>query len=498
MYSTHPQHLQQPVVSSVAGTPNRPGTPDSDTINPVQRVNPFATPYGSLPASRVGSTTALAQPETRYFHSRRVKKGEVERPWLGKKDPKEKWVTIIPLIGIFIGFAVSGVLIWDGMRSVSNFTYCSVLDEDWSEGFNTKVWTKEAECGGFGNGEFEETTTTDENVYIQDGMLYIKPTLQDQSLIDTDGSVLNLTQQGLCTGTLPSDCVSVTNKTNGSIVNPVKSARVNTKVGAQIKFGRVEVTAQLPAGDWLWPAIWMLPTQNTYGPWPCSGEIDIMESRGNNYTYSQGGNDIVSSTLHWGPNAANDAWWRNNVKRQALHTTYANGFHTYGVEWSEKYVFTYIDTRLLQVMYVSFNQPFWTKGQFPLSDSNGTRLENPWGFTGQDDTPFDQDFYLILNVAVGSTNGWFKDGESDKPWVDGSPTAQLDFWNARDQWYPTWTPNGQMIVKRVQVCSILNSSVTANANIIVDVATERLQRLLSSAKAHEIPSSIVSLRLVYT
>src|SRR5205814_526277 len=188
-----------------------------------------------------------ALPDTKYFHSRRIKKGEVERPWLDKKDKKERWVTIIPLLGIFFGLAVSGVLVWDGLRSVSNFTYCSVLDENWSGGFNTKIWTKEVQCGGFGNGEFEETTNTDENVYIQDGMLYIKPTLQDAKLIETDGSVLNLTDQGICTGTTFADCVSVTNLTNGSIVNPVKSGRVSSKVGAHIKFGRVEVTAKLPS-----------------------------------------------------------------------------------------------------------------------------------------------------------------------------------------------------------------------------------------------------------
>ena len=74
----------------------------------------------------------------------------MERPWLDRKDPKEKWVTIIPLIGLGLGIALAGFLVWDGLRSVVNHTYCPVLDEDWSEGFNTKVWTKEAEVGGFG------------------------------------------------------------------------------------------------------------------------------------------------------------------------------------------------------------------------------------------------------------------------------------------------------------------------------------------------------------
>ena len=272
----------------------------------------------------------------------------------------------------------------------------------------------------------------------------------DASIIQNNKTVTDLLKQGICSSKKWSDCVIHTNTTNNTIVNPVHSARINTKAGASIRYGRVEVEAKLPAGDWLWPAIWMLPVNNTYGPWPRSGEIDIVESRGSNYTYEQGGNNIVSSTLHWGPNPSNDGWWRNNVKRAALHTTYAKGFHTFGLEWSEKYIFTYIDNRLLQVMYTSFDQPFWKRGHFPLADSNGTHLEDPWSWTGNNTTPFDQDFYLILNVAVGGTNGWFEDGKSGKPWVDTSPTARYDFWTQRAQWQPTWEEAGQMIVRSVK------------------------------------------------
>ena len=263
--------------------------------------------------------------------------------------------------------------------------------------------------------------------------------------------MINLLKDGSCTSDLWSNCVAVTNTTNGTVVNPVKSARINTKAGASIKFGRVEVVAKLPAGDWLWPAIWLLPVKDVYGPWPASGEIDIMESRGNNYTYPQGGNNIISSTLHWGPDSDNDQWWQNNNKQEALHTTYSAAFHTYGLEWNEKYVFTYLDTRLLQVLYTNFQKPFWQRGNFPPSDANGTRLIDPWSQTGRASTPFDQDFYLILNVAVGGTNGWFEDGIESKPWVDASPTAKRDFWNAKDQWYPTWQESGQMEVKSVKI-----------------------------------------------
>jgi beta-glucanase (GH16 family) len=388
-------------------------------------------------------------PNQRPFHSRRVKKGEIERPWTKVKDPREKWVTIIPLIGLAVGLAIAGFLIWDGLRTVVNHAYCPVYMDDFSGGFNPAIWTKEAELGGFGNGQFEETTSTEENVFVRDGMLHIKPTLQDANLIETNNTV-DLRVGGVCTSTVWSNCMTSTNTTNGTIVNPVKSGRIHTRKGAKIKYGRIEVEAKLPEGDWLWPAIWMLPVESKYGVWPASGEVDIVESRGNNHTYAQGGNNIVSSALHWGPNAANDAWWRTNVKRNALHTTFAKKFHTFGLEWSEKYLFTYIDTRLLQVLYTNFDAPFWNRGRFPQSDENGTLITNPWA-TGSAGAPFDQEFYLILNVAVGGTNGWFEDSIAGKPWVDGGPTAKLDFWKARDAWYPTWETGGEMVVKSVKM-----------------------------------------------
>lgn len=65
--------------------------------------------------------------------------------------------------------------------------------------------------------------------------------------------------------------------------------------------------------------------------------------------------------------------------------------------------------------------------------------------------PFDREFYLLLNVTVGGTNGWFEDGKGGKPWVDASPTARLDFWNTKESWFPTWERNGEMIVSRVRI-----------------------------------------------
>ncbi len=148
--------------STANATPLRPGTPNTDR-NPFgderldpqgsqqPGVNPFASPSVSRPTSSFGSSSALgSQPRgQRYFHSRRVKKDEVEKPWLSKADPKEKWVTILPIIGIFVGLAISAFLIWDGIHSVVTHKYCLVLEDNF-ETFNNDVWTKEVQVGGFG------------------------------------------------------------------------------------------------------------------------------------------------------------------------------------------------------------------------------------------------------------------------------------------------------------------------------------------------------------
>lgn len=152
--------------STAAATPQRPGSPSESGRNPFsdgvesqashrssgQNGNPFISPSGSRPASSFGSASGLGRFEggQRYFHSRRVRKGEVEKPWTKQVDPKEKWVTILPIIGIIVGLGISGFLVWDGIRSVVKHNYCLVLDEDWSRGFNEKVWMKEVQVNGFG------------------------------------------------------------------------------------------------------------------------------------------------------------------------------------------------------------------------------------------------------------------------------------------------------------------------------------------------------------
>lgn len=127
--------------------------PVEDSIAPAHQAvaaNPSdQTSRAPSASASSGATSGYQYPRGEYFRSRRVKKGEIEKPWLKKKDPREKWVTIFPLLGLFIGLCITGVLIWDGVRSVAQHKYCTVLDENFSS-WNNKIWTKEVEVGGYG------------------------------------------------------------------------------------------------------------------------------------------------------------------------------------------------------------------------------------------------------------------------------------------------------------------------------------------------------------
>lgn len=304
------------------------------------------------------------------------------------------------------------------------------------------------------NGEFELTTGDDENVFIRDGQLVIKPTIQNESYI-AETSLTNLTADGTCTSTAASDCVLKVNRTAGDIVQPAKSGRITTKTSSVIRYGRVDITAKVAAGDWLFSQFLLYPAESYYGVFPASGMIEIGTIRGNNYTYGDDeGNQLLQSSLHWGPDTTTDRWQLTTGSRDALHSEYHEKFHTFGVEWTSKYIFSWVDTRLAQVSYVRFSHNFFGFGGFGATYTNGSIISNPWTGKGTGHaTPFDRPFYLIMSVGVGSTNGLFVDGVQDKPWADASTYPKKDFWDARDQWAPTWnkTGHGEMIVKKVSM-----------------------------------------------
>jgi len=147
------------------------------------------------------------------------------------------------------------------------------------------------------------------------------------------------------------------------------SARLTTKGKGDWKYCKVEVRAKLPTGNGTWPAIWMLPSENVYGGWPKSGEIDIMEHVGFNP-------DTVFSTVH--TEKFNHMIGTQVGKRTGLPTA-TTDFHVYTMEWNENEIRSFVD------------------GNHYFTFKNNGEGQGAW--------PFNQSFHLILNLAIGGGLG---------------------------------------------------------------------------------------------
>ncbi|CDW75132.1 beta--glucan-binding [Stylonychia lemnae] len=318
--------------------------------------------------------------------------------------------------------------------SVAAATETLIFNDDFNK-LDLKTWQHELTLSGGGNWEFEWYVNNRSNSFTKDGVLYLKPTMTEdyigtQQLQTGDLNIWGSSPADACTANAFYGCERNA-AASGNVNNPIRSARLRTVNSFSFQYGRVEIKAQLPKGDWLWPAIWMLPKNNEFGNWPASGEIDIMESRGNDPNYQSGGHDTFASTLHWGPN-----WDQNRYplthKDYKHSTTLTSDFHTYGLYWDENGLYTYFDDPSHKVLEVDFKtQSFWQRGTFPST------FDNPW--VGEPNAaPFNREFYLVLNLAVGGTSGYFPEGMGGKPWSDQSQRSVNEFWNARGAWQQTW------------------------------------------------------------
>lgn len=147
------------------------------------------------------------------------------------------------------------------------------------------------------------------------------------------------------------------------------SARMVSKHKGDWTYGRMAIRAKLPKGLGVWPAIWMLPTDWVYGGWPASGEIDIMENVG----YMP---DSVFGSVH--TKRFNHSIGTQVTKGQ-LSTTLSSDFHEYSIEWDAEKIDFFFDGR----QYLTFRNKH----------------------EGPDVWPFDRNFHLILNIAVGGNWG---------------------------------------------------------------------------------------------
>jgi len=148
---------------------------------------------------------------------------------------------------------------------------------------------------------------------------------------------------------------------------PYHSCGVQSSGKFSIRYGKIEVRVKFKKGQGSWPAIWMMPEQpGAYGPWPKSGEIDIMEHVNNE--------EIIHQTIHNGQVTAS-----NGASAATHRAEYnANNYNTYSVVWNAGAI------------------DFCVNGQFQYryaKRADSTPIS--W--------PFDQPFYIILNQsgAVG-------------------------------------------------------------------------------------------------
>lgn len=206
---------------------------------------------------------------------------------------------------------------------------------------------------GWGNNELQYYTNDPANAFIKDGHLHIRALKE------------SLHGCGYTSAKL---------KTRG---------KDGTVLFAQ-KYGKFEFRAKLPTGQGIWPALWMLPAEDKYGPWASSGEIDVLEARG------QEPNKILG-TLHYGSR------WPHNAHASGEYIFPDGGtiadFHVYAVEWEPGEIRWTVDGKEFakQSFWWSTSKTDGDKGAKPVAEAD----LNPWP------APFDQRFYLIMNVAVG-------------------------------------------------------------------------------------------------
>lgn len=242
----------------------------------------------------------------------------------------------------------------------------------WSDEFegaslDASRWTARQDCWGGGNSELQCYTASQRNVWVANGLLHLTARAEP------------------VTGVAHPDPDAEAGET---VTRDYSSARIDTRGKASFRYGRIEVRARFPEGQGLWPAIWMLPEHDNYGPYPQSGETDIAEAV-NLGVSCDGCADRVHAAIHHGPRpgaiATQEGW-------AAMLDT--DAFHVFALEWTPTSMIWSID-----------GEPF-------LARAVGS--------------PFDQRFHLILNLAVGGA--WAERTGGRGVDVDALPATMIVDW----------------------------------------------------------------------
>lgn len=190
------------------------------------------------------------------------------------------------------------------------------------------------------------------------------------------------------------------------------SGRMHTQNKGDWLYGRVIVRAKMPTGRGSWPAIWMIPTDSVYGNWPLSGEIDIMEYVG----YDQ-------NKIHGNFHTSKYNWMKsNNIGTSVMVENVEERFIDYEMIWKPGSISLYVDGEFL-VAY-----------EYIASIEKNVPYHQAW--------PFDQKFYLVLNLALGGWGGvqgiddeafpmryeidYVRVYQRDYPYIDSQAPAPID------------------------------------------------------------------------
>ena len=218
-----------------------------------------------------------------------------------------------------------------------------------------------------GSHKYNTATTEDgklnnENVYLENGALQLKATPLEEP--ETVGN-----KTYMCT-----------------------SGMVETKTKASWRYGRFDIRAKLPVTTGMWPAIWMMPDQETYG-WPKDGEIDIME------LISQQP-DLCYGTIHCGISGT-DKYWHPTATYQLESGNYNDAYHLFSMEWEPGVIRMYMDDHL----YATY-----TDWESWIVERGTVTPQTPLDFPH----PFNALFYLKLNLATGG--GWCEALDETTDW----------------------------------------------------------------------------------
>ncbi|XP_030376280.1 gram-negative bacteria-binding protein 1 [Scaptodrosophila lebanonensis] len=277
---------------------------------------------------------------------------------------------------------------------------------------------------------------------IQHGNLVIKPRLWSDYRPDLKVSSASLDLAERCSGTHNRQKECVLHTSGPIIMPPVVVPRLSTKESFAFKYGRIEIRAKLPKGDWLMPLLLLEPLMEWYGQTGYeSGQLRIAFARGNTQLRQPHGKILDGRILYGGAVLSTEAAQREDfMVNQRRNEHYGNEFHVYGLEWSSEHLQFTVNGQpygeLLSGFVESDINPRWRRGG-PMA-------------------PFDRLFYITLGISVGGFGDFvdnLRTASYAKPWTNKHPQARLHFWQEQNKWLPTWE-HPELLVDYVRVYAI--------------------------------------------